>query len=329
MREIVAAVLMAPALALAAQAQWLSPDSRFYCHGGHPRCQSEPSQYRYPQFHGESGIGGFAGFSDVLANGPHLTQYQTFLSELESYRPNTNAVALWSDAAARVDGARVWGAFISARSGLLPGNDAQLIGLEVDVLNDGKDGISPAQSKVGVQIVGFGKKNTNALEIMSQSPSSGRFMNGVTIASGAIDRDGTVIGVGSQKARVGLNLEHSAFADSAVLLSPDSPITFRQAGLADAKIYRDKFGKGSLVLRAAPDGIRLTTSHDSANILAIDDEGRISRSSLVVRHYAPLGILGLVTLAVVLILSVTLNIFTLRELGKLRRIIELEGPTCK
>ncbi|MGN5480591.1 hypothetical protein ACTMU2_39235 [Cupriavidus basilensis] len=80
------------------------------------------------------------------------------MTELESHRTNTNAAAFWSDASAEVDKARVWGAFVSARSSLEPGNDAQLIGLEIDVLNDGLPGLRPNQSKVGLQIASvFGK----------------------------------------------------------------------------------------------------------------------------------------------------------------------------
>lgn len=115
--------------------------------------------------------------------------YQNVLSEVWSFSSRINAVALWGDSGAFHPGARSWGGFLSARSWPVHWNDyvppgtadfrdadfdAALVGLEVDVLNGGlpHGSVSPAVgiplSKVGVQIVGFGKRNTAAIELRSE-----------------------------------------------------------------------------------------------------------------------------------------------------------------
>ena len=118
------------------------PQGLFVCDGVHPRCTwVDQSTYPYHQFGGQH-VGQMSGVSDVLENGPPLIHYQTFLTELISQRPDTNAVAFWADAASVVNNGRVWGGFISARSGFsTSGADSQLIGLEIDVLNGGLPGV--------------------------------------------------------------------------------------------------------------------------------------------------------------------------------------------
>lgn len=245
------------------------------CDDKHPRCKT--SNYAYPQFSNSTNIGDFAGYSDVLEAGPKLEHYQTFLAELETQRPGTNAVALWGDAASIVKGGLVWGGFLSARSGSTgePDFDSQLIGLEIDVLNAGLPGVYPNASKVGLQIVGFGAPNTNAIEILTQSPKHGQWHNGFNVQPGSISKDGAVIGIGRQSAAIGLNLYGSTFSDSAVIVSPDQRITFRAEGQYDAAVYRDSINDGHLVLQAGPAGLRIANAANDKNLVTITPEGDV------------------------------------------------------
>lgn len=279
-RSVLTAVLCLPVLAFAG-GEAPARSGNFVCNGGHYRCQSKPEEYGYHQF-AMRRIKDFAGYSDLLPPGEPLEHYQSFLAELDSRRADTNAVAFWADAMARAHKARVWGAFASARSELPKGQDAQLIGLEIDVLNDGLPGVHPNQSKVGLQIVGFGRTNTNAIEVLAQSRDSGRFSNIFNVQPNAATEDGAIFGIAPQQTGVGLNMLGSTFRDSAILLSANAPLTFRGTeGQRDARIYRDNIDSGHLVLQASGSGIRITNSANEANLLVIDDRGNIRPDSLV------------------------------------------------
>lgn len=265
------------ALAAPATAQQVvqAPDGRFICDGEHPRCTwVDQSTYPYFQFGGQH-VGQFSGVSDVLEDGPPLLHYQSFLSELISYRPDTNAVALWADAQSSVHGGRVWGGFLSARSGFSgspAGADSQLIGLEIDVLNGGLPGIYPNASKVGLQIVGFGNLNTNAIEILTETPGAA-FVNAINIQPNTIAPIGTVLGMAPQNAALGINFLGSSFSDAAFLVSENQRLVFRSTGLGDAAIWRDDINNGSLVLQAAPAGLRVVNSQNSANLFVVTPTG--------------------------------------------------------
>ena len=204
-------------------------DGVFFCHGNHPRCSwTDQTTYPYFQFGGQH-VGQMSGVSDLLPNGPPLPQYQSWLTELISDRPNTNAVASWSDATSRVDGGRVWGGFISARTGFSqPGWDSQLIGLEIDVLNGGLPGVSPNLGKVGLQIVGFGNPNTDALQILTETPSAA-FQNILSIQPNSIAPTGAVIGMAPQHIARGIDFQGSTFSDGAFLLSPNQKIRIQNS----------------------------------------------------------------------------------------------------
>lgn len=291
-RSLIALALLASASGAWSQELIQSPDGIFVCHGAHPRC-SWPDQATYPynQF-GMQHVGQMSGVSDFLADGPALIHYQTFLAELISQRADTNAVALWADAQSQVNGGRVWGGFLSARSDFsrLPAGsnpDSQLIGLEIDVLNAGLPGVYPNASKVGLQIVGFGNRNTNAIEILTQTPSAA-WQNVINIQPGTVAPDGTVIGMAPQNAGVGINFLGSRFADSAFLVSENQRITFRTAGTSDAAIWRDDINNGYLVLQAGPPGLRIVNSDNTANLLMVTSDGDLvtrygSYSTLVTR----------------------------------------------
>lgn len=265
-------LILMPAFSMAQAKTWKEPGKDFICHGGHPRCAAPTGRYRYHQFGMQPGIGDFAGFSDVLHAGPTLIQYQTFLTELETYRPNTNAVASWSDAMARVNDSLVWGSFVSARSQLDAGSDAQLIGQEIDVLNDGKPGIAPNKSKVGLQIVGFGRQNTNAIEVLNQSPTSGQFSNGIVFGPTALAGDGAYLGATSAKpvAR-GIDFQNVHFTDGAMMLSQGSAITFANRSGEKSAILTDD--SNQLVVRAGESGLRVIDSTSRRDLMTVTPAG--------------------------------------------------------
>ena len=262
-------MLSAPA---AAQDLIHTTDGIFYCHGDHPRCSwTDQSTYPYYQFGGQH-VGQMSGVSDLLPNGPAMDHYQTWLTELISLRPNTNAVASWSDAFSKVDDGLVWGSFISARSELPAGADSQLIGLEIDVLNGGLPGVYPNYAKVGLQVVGFGAANTNAIEILTQTPSAA-FQNIINIEPNTLAPDGAVIGMLPQHGHRGIDFLGSTFSDAAFLMSENQRIVFRTAGVGDAAIWRDDINNGYLVLQAGPPGLRIVNSANSANLMIITPDG--------------------------------------------------------
>ncbi|MCZ4072710.1 hypothetical protein [Agrobacterium sp. LMR679] len=270
------AIVVAGIWGSAATAQELETNAtgKFLCGGAHPRCSvMDQSTYGYHQFGGRP-VGQYAGVSHLLEDGPPLEHYQTFIGEVISKRPNTNAVGIWGDASAVVNNARVWGGFFSARSGG-QSQDSQLIGLEVDVLNAGLDGVYPNHSKVGIQVVGFGGRNTNALEVLTEGNGKGRWQNGLTISPESISADGTVIGVGHQQAAFGIDFRGSSFSDSAMIVSPQNRITFRQNGKHDAAIYRDQYFDGHLVVQAGPSGIRVTNAQNTENLVIITPDGDV------------------------------------------------------
>lgn len=251
---------------------------KFICDEQHPRCAvQDQSQYKYNQFGGRH-VGQYSGVSNLLKNGPPLEHYQTWLTEVITERPDTNVVASWSDAKSVVDKGRVWGGFISARSqfnGKI--KDSQLIGLEIDVLNAGLPGVSPNQSKVGLQIVGFGNRVTNAIEVLNDGgkDSNSQWQNVLNVQPGAVASDGTIIGVGPQNAAIGIDFRNSTFNDSAFLISEDQKLTFRKNGEIDAAVYRDNFGRGHLVLQSGPDGLRITNAENNKNLAIIKNDGDI------------------------------------------------------
>jgi len=85
----------------------------YVCKGGHPRCEVPFGKYGYPQFGGHI-LKDFVAVSEILPPGKPEEHHQSFLAEIISQRPRSNAVALWGDATAAVDNAVVWGGFNGA-----------------------------------------------------------------------------------------------------------------------------------------------------------------------------------------------------------------------
>ena len=244
----------------------------------------EGKDREYHQFPSNMQIGDFIIFSDFLPASETYDHYQSFLTELISDSANTNSVANWSDAKSIVNQGKVWGSFISARSELEQGEDSQLIGLEIDVLNNGLAGESPNQSKVGLQIVGFGNLNTNAIEVLTDE--QGLWQNVINIAKGTVDENGTVLGVAQETPiKIGIDFSNTPFSDAAIALSNESPITLETKNGNPASIYTDTFRDGYLVIQTGKSGIRLVNNQNNENLLVINGDGTVDPECLLYKNY--------------------------------------------
>jgi 2-polyprenyl-3-methyl-5-hydroxy-6-metoxy-1,4-benzoquinol methylase len=231
--------------------------------------------------------------------------YQNLLSEVYNFSDSLNGVAIWGDSAALVPGAKSWGAFCSARSWPLKWADytpqdcigydnsdfdAALVGIEIDVLNGGKDwrDISPALkqsfSKIGAQIVGFGKRNTAAIEIRSEDsddPTKGpKDRRGAwewaIIVRNALHDQSTLLHCENGEIKRGIDLSLTSFREGAVVMQSGkelSGIVF-DAGAA-GQIYADK--EGTLVLKGGLNGVRVEAS--PGEYLSISAAGEVSMSA--------------------------------------------------
>lgn len=226
--------------------------------------------------------------------------YQNLLSEVWSFSPTVNAVALWGDSGAFYPGARSWGGFLSARSWpvhwgeyLPPGTpnfedkdfDAALVGLEVDVLNNGMpQGTVSKQvgiplSKIGVQVVGFGKTNTAAVELRSEDSDDGaRKVNerrgtwhyGI-IEHNALNQDSTFLITTTPTSKTGLDMSRTRFTDSAIKINSDGAGT--GIGFSHSGEFYSQGDK--LVTRIGVGGLSIV-SPQGKEIVAIDKDGQIT-----------------------------------------------------
>jgi hypothetical protein len=204
--------------------------------------------------------------------------YQAFLAEVFNYATETNTVAVYGEAAALESHAGVWGGFFAARSWPRDERrrgedtperpfDAQLVGVEVDVLNNGQE-FSPGQAlgKTGVQIVAFGATSGAALEVRAEttdSPqerteSSQGWHFGV-IARNGISDNGTALRVEQERIGKGLDLSGTHCQDGAVVVEAvgaSSGLRFVERGTPGAELYQEADG-GPLVLRLPAAGLRI------------------------------------------------------------------------
>ncbi len=237
--------------------------------------------------------------------------YQNFLSEVLNFSEGTNAVAIWGDSSAVVNGSKAWGGFFSARSNarqfleneefskFIPQNvdlqydkdvyDAQLIGIEVDVLNDALPGVYPNMSKTGVQIVGFGNPNSMAIEVRSEDSDKdvsdgerrGVFESGIYFKN-SIAPYGRLLVSDLQQARIGLDLKNTLFTEGAVQLRSQQVGTgIIYNGGTSGEIYGGERWSGTedpngwLTLRAGEGGIRVVSNDNTKELVAIDNYGGI------------------------------------------------------
>lgn len=237
--------------------------------------------------------------------------YQNLLSEVLNFSEGTNAVAVWGDSSAVVDGSKAWGGFFSARanaqqfseneqfSRYIPDNvnleydpstyDTQLIGIEVDVLNGGLPGVYPNMSKTGVQIVGFGNPNSMAIEVRSEDTDKdvndeerrGVFESGIYFKN-SIAPYGRLLVSDLKQARIGLDLKNTLFTEGAIQLSSQqvgTGIIYNDG--ASGEIYGGERWDGTedqngwLTLRAGEGGIRIVSNDNTKELVAIDNFGGI------------------------------------------------------
>ncbi len=163
--------------------------------------------------------------------------------------------------------------------------DAQLVGVEVDILNYAKAGIPPNASKVGQQLVTIGDFNSSAaLEILSDHKS--RWQNGILFQDGSISTNGTAIAIANKEPiKFGIDASQTQFSDSAILLKKNDRISFRAIQGNPNKntfITSDDFDDGYVVIGG---GVRIVTPDDKFNILKISQDGSISPESLVIKRY--------------------------------------------
>ncbi|MGO1160452.1 hypothetical protein ACTOV4_00670 [Brucella sp. C7-11G] len=223
--------------------------------------------------------------------------YQNLLSEVWNFNDHINGVAIWGDSGAFVPGSKSWGAFVSARSWPLYWQeyvpegrphfeqkdfDAQLVGIEVDVLNGGKSWVPGENqlSKTGVQIVGFGNKNTQAVEIRSEdseapagSDRKGQFHYGVVFYE-SIAPDGTAIATLQDNARIGVDFGRTIFNQGALRLRTEKDgngILFNDG--FGGQLYADK--DGALNVKMGANGIRFIDHWSNKTALEIDNAGQI------------------------------------------------------
>ena len=241
-------------------------------------------------------------------DGSH-NHYQNFLSEVLNFAPGTNAVAIWGDSSAVVSGSKAWGGFFSARSnapefmteefrGYVPDDvnleynketyDTQLIGVEVDVLNDGLPGVYPNMSKTGVQIVGFGNPNSMAIEVRSEDTDKsnvadedrrGVFESGIYFKN-SIAPYGRLMVSDLSKARIGLDFNSTLFSEGAIKLKTAQVgtgviLNDGKSGELYGGARWDNNPEEWLTLRAGEGGVRVVSNDNTTELLAIDNYGGI------------------------------------------------------
>jgi hypothetical protein len=232
--------------------------------------------------------------------------YQNLLSEVVNATSGANSIPVWGESIAAVKGANAWGGFFSARSGCYMGDlvskhfpkdidrgcgkdfDAQLTGVEVDVLNAGKPGVFPNKAKHGVQVVGFGNPNGQALSIISENFDRepqyrrGQFES-ILYAQNSLQPDyGRFIVMDFEKAQIGLDMRKPLFSKGAM--------DFHSQGLGtgillDSGHSGELYGglrwpgfkdpHGWLTARLGEGGFRIVSNDNTHEIMAIDNNGGI------------------------------------------------------
>lgn len=234
----------------------------------------------------------------------HLhNHYQNFLSEVYNFSEHLNGVAVWGDSGAFVPGAKSWGGFFSARSwpvkweGYTPGGasnydnadfDAALVGVEIDVLNSGRDWqdksplLSSSMAKVGLQVVGFGARNTAAIEVRTEDSDDpnktsenrrGAWKWGMIVRN-ALHEDSTLIHCENGPIRRGVDMSQSTFSEGAVLISSAgerSGVVFDHGRSGEVYAEND----GTLVVKGGDNGVKLVVG---AEHIAITKEGTLELS---------------------------------------------------
>jgi hypothetical protein len=247
--------------------------------------------------------------------------YQNLLSEVWAFSPNVNAVALWGDSGAFYPGAKSWGGFLSARSWpvhwkeYVPEGtplfkddefDAQLVGLEVDVLNGGRpEGTPPkngkALSKTGIQIVGFGNRNTAAIELRSEDSDDikktadqrrGTWQYGI-IAHNSLHSGSTLLFSATPNGKTGIDLSQTNYSDSAIKIKSEGEntgISFNNS--RGGEIFSQD---GQLKVRLGDGGLSLIND-GGREVVSIGKHGQLSLKGVVLGSLWSNGKLLLITI---------------------------------
>lgn len=251
--------------------------------------------------------------------------YQNLLVSTVNRVPNVNAVSIWGDSHALADGAKAWGGFLSARSscstyakggplnkyspelqGCGPERDNQLIGLEIDVLNESKPGVFPNMSKTGLQVVGFGNPNSMAVEVRSEDSDrkaaaapAGAFESIFYIKNAIQPEYGRLIVADFDKAKIGLDFRRSLFTEGLLRGRSNgvgTGLILNEGGSGEiygGKRWGEDFqdDRGWLTLRAGKGGMRVVSNDNKREILAVDNDGGIYLNGDLFINQAP-GTLG-------------------------------------
>lgn len=263
--------------------------------------------------------------------------YQNFLSEVWDFSPNVNAVALWGDSGAFYPGAKSWGGFLSARSWpvhwqqYVPEGtpayanqdfDAQLVGLEVDVLNGGLPQgkvsklVGMPLSKSGIQVVGFGQRNTAAIEIRTEDSDDmskkaderkGTWHYGI-IAYNSLNSDSTFLFSATPSGRTGADFSMTDYSDSAIKLKSNgshSGISFNE--YTGGELYSQD---GNLIVRAGNRGLAVLTPN-GRELLRVGRFGLVSWNGINMLVFV-------IPLLFILIWLVVRNVSLSREVKDIR-----------
>lgn len=173
-------------------------------------------------------------------------QYTSIYGSTTNSSSKVNAIGLWGNASSIAEGSKVWGGFFTTSNKV--GLDAQLVGVEIDVLNYAKPGIPPNASKVGLQVVTIGDSDSSAaIEILSDHKS--RWRNGILFQDGAISSEGSAIAIANKDPiKFGIDTSQQSFTDSAILLKKNQRVTWRGQEEKPIFISSDDFDQGHFVV---------------------------------------------------------------------------------
>lgn len=238
-------------------------------------------------------------------HGSH-NHYQLALFEVLNTSPGTNAIPIWGDGNAIANQSSAWGAFFSARSAKIQPDyhhddayptellealpsyddfDAQLCGLEVDVLNNGKPGVFGNKAKHGIQVVGFGNPNSHALSVICENfdcppeMQKGQFESGVYFQSSIHPEYGRMIVADFDKAHIGVDFRKPVFDWGAIQLNAPragTGVVFSEG--RGGEIYsgpRQQDGLDVLTMRMGADGFRILNAEGTKEVLSIDSHGAL------------------------------------------------------
>lgn len=280
--------------------------------------------------------------------------YQNLLVSTINRAPNVNAVSIWGDSHALADGSKAWGGFLSARSSCStyaqngplnryspeikscgPERDNQLIGLEIDVLNESKPGIFPNMSKTGLQVVGFGNPNSMAIEVRSEDTDrkaattapAGAFESVLYIKNAIQPEYGRLIVADFEKAKIGLDFRRPLFTEGLLrgrsngvgtgLILNDGNSGEMYGGKRWGETFQDE--RGWLTLRAGNGGLRVVSNDNKREILAVDNDGGIYLNGDLFINQTPGSLAGtnralLITIALATLINLGLVMYNRKQL---------------